>query len=195
MAGLVLLIYLATRLFRGPAVADFRKLAKSNIQIVVNKDEDNCQADDELEVVRLSKLYSVSVIISAHPLEDSVISQTVYSVIAHSDPRLLKEVIISDHGRLKDDHMTLLRHEFSEYESLIKLMSSPSDKRLKNKLLVGHAAAGNVVLYMDDTVVASDGFLVPLLQALEKHPEVISMHDWVPMYSCCQLISSPPCCF
>lgn len=170
VALLIIIIYLVT--MKKKTVVDLRPVAKDRLNIVTNTKPTSCPAESEAQVIKLAEEYSVSVVIFVHSLSESVISQTVYSVISHSDPRLLKEIIIANHGELEQSKFQMIQAEFKDYDPLIKVMSSGSKTEARNKLHVGLVAEGDVVVFLDDNVVVSDGFLVPLLEAIDRKSQV-----------------------
>ena len=166
----IVIIYKSSR----PRVHDFREKARAQLQLssgVVQPS--NCPAEDK------STEYgkSVSVIVSTQAGEEAVITQTVNSIIAHTDPKILQEIIIAVDAKVSEDHLVLLQKEFSGYEVLVKILQGHSDMRIKNKLVMGHMATGDVIMFIDDSVVVTANYMAPLLGVLHDHPEVNTDHQ------------------
>ena len=49
--------------------------------------------------------------------------------------------------------------------------------RIKNKLVMGHMATGDVIMFIDDSVVVTANYMAPLLGVLHDHPEVNTDHQ------------------
>lgn len=164
---LVALIYLAIK--GTSSKHDFRKAAKSKLQLTSEQKAPPSSCDHHELTAEDVK---VSIVVSTKANEDAVITQTVNSVLAHTDPSLLLEVLIAVDKMVTKDRLQLLTQEFAEYSPLVTIMHGQTGDRLKNKFVVGHSAKGNVIVFIDDTVVVTENYLNPLLETLKDHPEV-----------------------
>lgn len=168
LAVVVITVIIVVKYSR-PHTQDFRALAHAKLQLSTsNLQPVGCEKEDD------SHLYekTLSVVISTKAEEEAVITQTVNSILAHTNPQVLNEIIIATDTKVTEDKLVLLKKEFAEYHPLIKILNGQSDNRLKNKLVVGHVATGDVVMYVDDTVVVTANYLSPLLATLQGQAEV-----------------------
>lgn len=149
---------------------DFSMIAKGRVQLASGLRSESCkEIPDDVAAAAAVRL---SVIVSTEASEEAVITQTINSIIAYTDPSLLEEVIIATDKSMTEEHRQLLLNEFAHYRPIIHIADGHAENRLKNKLVVGHLARGNIVVFIDDTVVVSDGYLLPLIGVLKQHPEV-----------------------
>lgn len=165
----VIIIYKFSR----PEKVDYRLSASGKLQLSSSVSKpSSCVKEDKSMVSGKT----VSVVISTQANEEAVITQTVNSIIAHSDPNVLLEIIIAVDSKVSDDHLTLLNHEFEEYKDLVTIMQGKSDIRIKNKLVMGHTAKGDIIFFIDDSVVVTANYLSPLIEVLQEHPEVSTIY-------------------
>ena len=152
-----------------PKTQDFRIAAKDKLQLASGSRSDSCRnADAELKVPTAR----VSFVVTTQTKEEAVVTQTINSILAHTDPKFIEEIILVTEKTIIKEKLELLKTEFLDYESVVKIVHGHSTHRLANKLVVGHLAEGDIVVFIDDTVVVTDGYLQPLLAALDGHPEV-----------------------
>lgn len=177
---LVLIVLVVWQLFKPLKVYDFSQVALNKLQLTSGSKPSSCgnAGFDTASSVR------VSVVVSTQASEDAVITQTVNSILAHTDPALLEQIIIATDKRITEERRQLIIKEFAEYEPLVTIVNGNSEERLSNKLVTGHIARGDVVVFIDDTVVVTDGYLPPLLSVLRDHPEVGYGH----YYTSCILV-------
>lgn len=165
--GLVVVVFIGWRLSR-PKAYDFRELAQSKLQLASGSKSDSCNNAE----FHWKPSMKVSVVVSTQAKEEAVISQTISSILAHTEPFLLQEILIATDKHIGEDKTQLLIREFSAYEPIVRIANGNGEERLTNKLVIGHLAKGDIVVFVDDTVVVTPNYLSPLLAALQDHPEV-----------------------
>lgn len=148
---------------------DFQTLASTKLQLPTQLKPSSCKGD-----VLLKK--RVSVIVSSQAKEGGVLAECVNSIVAYTDHMLLDEIIISIDSQITKKNQDLLTQQFAAYHSLVSVTQGPTEHRIKNKLLAGHMAKGDVVVFIDDNVVVSSDYLNPLLEALQDQPQVCNSY-------------------
>lgn len=152
---------------------DFRAIAHDKLQLVSRSAPSSCGSGNVGIVTATTK--RISVIVSTQAKEDAVITQTVNSILAHTNPVLLEEVIVVTDKHVTKDKKKLIVKEFSSYHPLVLVVDGESQERITNKFVTGHIAKGEIVVFIDDTVVVTSGYLLPLLEALQDHQEVTTI--------------------
>lgn len=118
----------------------------------------------------------VSVIVFAFLNEESVVSETLASVIANTPAGVLKEVLVALPPDREDKaKVEQLTADAERYGSLVRVVTAPNMARndVKSKFVVAHAAAAPVVAMLNDDVVVGAGWLPPLLAELRRRPQSV----------------------
>lgn len=172
VAGFTFIAFILSRIkspIKSEVVQDLRSPQVQNLVVFKDNKPSSCTDSDTTS--------TVSVIISADSssVSHSCLTRAVYNVIGNTESSLLEEVIITSAARdlparLKDVISSITQ----KYSSLVKYADRLSfDNKLTNKFLVAQAVAkGSVLVFLDETVLVSAGYLTPLLHALSVHPQV-----------------------
>lgn len=184
--GCVFLSFILSRLYEHPnnggrPTSRYQLLARKEL---VEFDDNMPSGCDEFPYDKTNS-FSVSVIVSVDSVASPILTRTISSIISHTDPRLLQEIIITSNRNVSHAEMIRGQAHFSQYGSLVTYTAGSSQSKLSNKLSVGRRRTrGTVVVCVDDTAVVSEDYLTPLLQGLSSKPRVLNMHVTLTLYVC-----------
>ena len=118
---------------------------------------------------------TASVIICFHNEAWSVLLRSVYSVLNRSPPNLLKEILLVD--------------DFSDQEHVLKKLDDYIENNLKDRVKVlrnkrreglirtrlfgAQVATGDVFIFLDSHIEATEGWLEPLIGEISKNETVV----------------------
>lgn len=122
--------------------------------------------------------WRVSAVIYARLDKDSIVTQTVASLIAHTPPALLHEIIVVTAANAGAERVDALNYDLGAYGDIVKVATSdtlPADNSLRSRLLVAHLAGAPLVALFEDSVLVHRGWLRPLAAELRRHPDAVAV--------------------
>ena len=122
-------------------------------------------------------LPTVSVVIPFHNEQLSTLLRTIYSVLRHSDVRLLREVIIVDDGSTPD--MTclgkVLERAIDRLPKVKLIRTIRREGSTRARIIGAGYASGDIIAYVDSHVEVNVKWLEPIVLKISAEPETVVM--------------------
>jgi polypeptide N-acetylgalactosaminyltransferase len=118
---------------------------------------------------------TASVIICFHNEAWSVLLRSVYSVINRSPAHLLKEILLVDDFS-DQEHVLKKLDDYIEYnfKGRVKVLRNKRREGLiRTRLFGAKVATGNVLIFLDSHIEATDGWLEPLIAEISRNETVV----------------------
>lgn len=165
LSALILSLYLiAHRGFPRPT-QDFGEIARKLLQYEYKANRLACGSSTAKS--------SLTVIVQANLNEQSMLTQTVASVLASTDAYTIEKVYILIDHTVNEEHRTLILKNMDGFGSTVDIVELGTKHSLRSTLeIAAEKATGDTVLMLTDGVILSPNYLPPLIQKLKEYPEV-----------------------